>query len=138
MTTHRKWSGKKQGILMNKQTTQRRVLVVNDNRDTSEQVASILDRHGYITLVAFDPTETLSTAHDFLPDVVLLNVETSSMDGCNTAVELRKISGLKRVRIVALAASNDPDSMEQMAKAGFDELLAKTPTMDAIVLSCRA
>jgi CheY-like chemotaxis protein len=132
------WQIHEQGILMHKQPSQRRVLVVNDNHDISEHVASVLDLHGYSTLVAFDSTETLRTAHDFLPDVVLLDVEKISMNSCNTAVELRKISGLKKVRIVALAASNDPDSLEQMARAGFDELLAKTATIDAILISCRA
>jgi CheY-like chemotaxis protein len=124
--------------MMCQQLNHRRVLVAYDNRSTSALVLEILDLLGYRAVAAFDAKETLRTAHDFMPDVVLLDVETSSMNGCNTAVELRKISGLQRVRIVALAASNDPDSKEQMAKAGFDELLAKTATMDAIVLSCRA
>lgn len=114
------------------------MLVAYDNRHTSERVAEILDLHGYHAVAAFDSNETLRTAHDFLPDVVLLGVDISTMNGCNIAAALRKISGLQRVRIVALAASNDPDSMEQMARAGFDELLAKTATIEAIVLSCRA
>jgi CheY-like chemotaxis protein len=123
---------------MCQQLNHRRVLVAYDNRRTSALVLEILDLLGYRAVAAFDANETLRTAHDFLPDVVLLDVETSSMNACNTAVELRKISGLQRVRIVALAASNDPDSLEQMARAGFDELLAKTAAMDAIMLSCRA
>jgi CheY-like chemotaxis protein len=123
---------------MRKQANQRRVLVAYENRLTSERVVEILDLHGFRAMAALDSNETLRTAQDFLPDVVLLDVATRSMNGCNTAVELRKISGLQRVRIVALAASNDADSLEQMAKAGFDELLAKTAAMDAIMLSCRA
>ena len=123
---------------MCQQLHQRRVPVAYDNRHPPQRVAEILDLHGYRAVAAFDANETLRTAHDFLPDVVLLGVDSASMNGCNTAAELRKISGLQQVRIVALAASNDPDSLERMARAGFDELLAKTATMDAIVLSCRA
>src|SRR5262249_17540132 len=66
-----------------------RVLVVDDNRDSAESLASLLRLDGHEVTVAFGGREALSVAEAAAPDLVLLDIGMPDLDGCEVARMLR-------------------------------------------------
>ncbi len=95
-----------------------RVLVVDDDRDVREMVASSLDADPRIDVIAraFDGAEAMRLAEEHDPQVVVMDVQMPRVDGC-TATE-RILSHHPDMRVVALTGTVDPDTITKMILAG--------------------
>lgn len=95
-----------------------RVLVVDDDRDVREMVATALDADPRIDVVAraFDGAEAMRMAEEFDPQVVVMDMQMPRVDGC-TATE-RILSHHPDMRVVALTGTVDPDTITRMILAG--------------------
>jgi CheY-like chemotaxis protein len=103
----------------------RRVLVVDDNRDSVESLSLLLRLEGYETEVAYAGAEALSKASGFRPDVVLLDLGLPEMNGFDVCRALRLQPSAKPVRIVALTGWGQARDRERAREAGFDAHLVK-------------
>ena len=105
-----------------------RVLVVDDNRDVANSVASLLRLLGHTVLPAYDGPTAIALAKEFKPDVVLLDLQMPVMDGFAVARQLREVRELDPLKIVALTGFGQPEFIEATASAGFDLHLIKPAT----------
>ncbi len=110
-----------------------RVLVVDDNRDIANSVASLLRLLGHTVLAAYDGRTALVAARDFTPDTVLLDLMMPDMDGFEVARKLREMEALKAVKIVALTGFSQPAYIEATEAAGFDLHLTKPATAQELL-----
>ena len=99
----------------------RRVLVVDDNRDAADSMASLLEMGGYQPVVAYDGQSALATAEHFAADAILLDIGLPDMDGYEVARGLREQG--KTALIVALTGYGQP--RDDPRSAGFDHYLLK-------------
>ena len=67
-----------------------RVLVVDDNVDAADALASLLERDGHEVRRAHDGPAALAAAAAFRPDVVVLDIGLPGMDGYEVARRLRR------------------------------------------------
>jgi signal transduction histidine kinase len=113
----------------------RRVLVVDDNKDSAELVAEALASKGCDVLIAFDGPQALKLAADRSPDVVVLDIGLPVMDGYEVAVRLRaeRRSELPPVRLIALTGYGQKEDARRAARAGFDQHLVKPVDIDRLV-----
>jgi CheY-like chemotaxis protein len=100
-----------------------RVLVVDDNVDSANSLAMLLELLGHRPSVALDGESALSMARRQLPDAAILDVALPGMDGTQLAEKLRQLGG-DRVLLVALTGLN-PSAMEDSNGEGFDHRLTK-------------
>ena len=112
--------------------TPRRVLVVEDNRDSAESLMEALRLRGDVVDVALSGPEALAKAKAFIPDVVLCDIGLPGMDGYEVARRLRSEAGLCRARLVALTGYALDDDIEKSREAGFDFHMAKPPDFDLL------
>ena len=49
-----------------------RILVVDDNRDTADSLAKLINSFGYKALAAYDGRRAIEQAREFLPDMALI------------------------------------------------------------------
>lgn len=105
--------------------TPRRMLVVDDNRDSAESMAMLQSLHGHETRVAHTGPEAIAAARAFLPDVVLLDIGLPGMTGYEVARSLREIPELDGVFIVGLSGYGSDADRVAAKEAGFDEYLVK-------------
>jgi signal transduction histidine kinase/CheY-like chemotaxis protein len=98
----------------------KRVLVVEDNPDSAETLAELLQLWGHEVRVVHDGPTALDVVPSFAPDVVLLDIGLPGMDGYQVAARLRtEGSGFgvqgsgSEGRDVARLAGNDLDSKLQ-------------------------
>ena len=66
-----------------------RVLLVDDNADSTEPLSLLLQTRGHETRVSTDGEEAIALADDFRPDCVVLDLGLPRMDGYEVARRLR-------------------------------------------------
>jgi two-component system, OmpR family, response regulator len=83
----------------------RRVLVVDDDRDTTRLIKILLERRGgYAVAEENDPTRANQTARSFRPDVILLDIMMPETDGGEVAAGIDGDPCLKGTPIIFLTA----------------------------------
>jgi CheY-like chemotaxis protein len=101
------------------------VLVVEDNEDTAESLASILRVWGHEAHVTFDGIRALEAVEAFAPHVVVSDLGLPGMTGYELARRLRDRPGLGGVLLVALTGYGREEDGRRAVDAGFDHHLVK-------------
>ncbi len=109
----------------------KRVLVVEDNRDSAESLADLLRMQGHEVEVAFDGTTALEKLRSVRPDVVLCDIGLPGMDGYEVVKAARENGG-RDVRFVAVSGYARAEDVKRALEAGFDAHVAKPPTAEEI------
>ena len=83
----------------------RRILIVDDDSNSTHLVKILLERSGpYLVLEENDPTKADQTAHNFKPDVILLDIVMPKIDGGELATQIEADSELRDTPIIFLTA----------------------------------
>jgi two-component system OmpR family response regulator len=101
----------------------RRVLVVDDNRDAADTLASLLDAWGYDARAEYDAQTAFLAMRAFRPDCVVSDIEMPGTDGYHLAEMIRGDESLNNTTVIALSGNCDPDLA---TAAGFHHSLSKT------------
>jgi signal transduction histidine kinase/integral membrane sensor domain MASE1/CheY-like chemotaxis protein len=111
----------------------RRVLVVDDNADSAESLAILLQTQGHDVRMAHDGLSALAAAREHRPELVLLDIGLpAGMDGYEVAQRLRPEAGLERAVIVAVTGYGQEEDRRRAADAGFDGHLVKPVDMQKL------
>jgi two-component system CheB/CheR fusion protein len=102
----------------------RRVLLVDDNVDSTEPLSLLLQAKGHQTRLAVEGEEALALAVEFQPTCVVLDLGLPGMDGYEIARRLRERHG-PQLTLVALTGWSGHDVRAKAAQAGFDYHLVK-------------
>ena len=103
----------------------RRILVVDDNRDSALALAMMLRMMGHEAHTAHDGREALEMAAATRPHVILLDLGMPGLSGHETCRRLRDQPWAKGVTIVALTGWGQEDDRRRSREAGFDGHLVK-------------
>ncbi|QJR12962.1 Sensor histidine kinase RcsC [Usitatibacter rugosus] len=103
----------------------RKILVVDDSRDSAEALAVLLEQSGHQVVAAFSAREALVKAKAFVPDVVFLDIGLPEMDGYSLARKMREMPETKSARILALTGYGQVEHREHALASGFDDHLTK-------------
>ena len=109
-----------------------RVLVVDDNPDAAEMMATLLRHSGHTIEVAHDGSTALATAERFAPDVALLDIGIPGMDGYEIATRLRAMPGGKKLHLIALTGYTQDAHIAAAHKSGFDHHLSKPVDIEVL------
>lgn len=115
----------------------RRVLIVEDNVDAAEMLATVLRLDGHEVRVAHDGVAGLAQARAHRPEVVLCDLGLPGMDGYEVARAVRAEPVLASVYLVALSGYARPEDRERAHAAGFDAHLAKPLAQPALAALLR-
>jgi DNA-binding response OmpR family regulator len=96
--------------------TQRRILIIDDNVGLAENIAEILELHGYATEVAASAEEALAMVGPPPPDVVVTDYRLPGINGASLVRELRR-QGIP-VCAVVISAFTDDRTVEDARSAG--------------------
>ncbi|MGE5815467.1 MAG: ATP-binding protein [Acidobacteriota bacterium] len=114
------------------ETSQMRVLVVDDNLDSADMLKTFLEIQGHEVFVAYEGTSALATATRVRPAVALLDVGLPDISGYELAQRLRENPSTCDVYLVALTGWGQDDDRERARAAGFDRHLTKPAHPDMI------
>lgn len=105
--------------------TMRRILVVDDNHDSAESLALLLNLDGHETRVAHDGVEAMQAAAAFKPDVMLMDLGLPKLNGYQVARKVRELPRGSEVRLVALTGWVEDEYRTDSKAAGFDAHFVK-------------
>lgn len=103
----------------------KRVLLVDDNRDSAEMLGMLLTSSGHVVKLAHDGPEALAAIRGFSPDVVLLDIGLPGSNGYEVAKRIRADDALRQPLIVAVSGYDRTEDRRCSQAAGMDAHLVK-------------
>ena len=110
----------------------RRILVVDDNKDAADSLALLLRSNQSEVRVAYDGLEAVDAAVAFQPDVVLLDIGLPKLYGYDVARRIRAARGAQ-VLLVAITGWGQEEDRRRAYEAGFDHHLTKPVKFEALI-----
>jgi signal transduction histidine kinase len=101
------------------------VLIIEDNDDGREMMATMLSTFGYPVQQAADGIEGVQMATANAPDVALVDIGLPGIDGYEVARRLRKDPETRNIRLIALTGYGLAEDQRRVLEAGFDLHLVK-------------
>ena len=123
---------KNNGLLGFQETMQTRVLVIDDDSDTTELLRIILEPQSFEVITANTGEEGIRLAQNLSPDVMVVDLLMPGMDGLKVLREVRKFSSIP---ILILSAINKPNIAEKALDNGADDFLVKPMSSSVLIAS---
>ena len=114
-------------------STVRRILVVDDNRDSATSLALLLRMAGHVVEVAGDGPGAVQAVGSFRPDLILLDIGLPGMNGYETCRAIRARPGAEVVVIAAVTGWGQEEDHRKSREAGFDAHLVKPVEQEALL-----
>ena len=103
----------------------RRVLVIEDNRDAADVLATYLMQLGHEVTVANDGRTGLERAMSARPDVIICDIGLPLIDGYEIASRLRREENFSGCLLIAMTGYGDATDRDRAKRAGFSHHLTK-------------
>ena len=103
-----------------------RILVVDHDVDAADALATLLQSAGHgDARVAYTGATALALALEFVPTVLLLDLDLPDMSGYDVARRLSQHPQLQKLRLIALTSSSEHPGRELAREAGIERYLVK-------------
>ncbi len=103
----------------------KRILVVDDEVDLVDVLATHLEHDGFEVLKALDGKEGYEKAQTHKPDVVILDLRMPRMDGFQVCRLIKFDDFLKNIKVIILTAHNSESDRKTCETVGADAFLGK-------------
>ncbi|NEP61237.1 MAG: response regulator [Symploca sp. SIO2G7] len=107
------------------QGKRRKVMVVDDKQENRSVLANLLEPLGFEIAEANDGADCLNKALKFKPDVILMDLVMPVLDGFEATRQLRQLTELKKMVIIAVSASVFDYNQAKSREVGCDDFLPK-------------
>lgn len=115
------------------------ILIVEDEADLRDALATALSYEGYGVIQAGDGEEGLKKALSEKPDIILLDIIMPKKDGLTMLKELKADEKGKDVKVIVMTVLDDLEKIAEVVESGGDEYVVKTDiTLEGIVKKVRA
>ena len=114
-------------------SAQRRILIVDDNRDSADSLAMLFEITGNKTYQAYDGVEAIDSIEKHRPEVVLLDIGLPKLDGHEVCRRVRKQPWGKDIIMIALTGWGQEDDRRKSEEAGFNGHLVKPVDYDKLL-----
>ena len=110
------------------------IMVVDDSPFASKQIKDIVEDNGYEVIgYAKDGEEAIELYKELKPDIVILDIIMTGLNGLETAEILKKQD--PAVKILMLSSLCDAGTMEEVKSIGVKHLIPKPLEADVLLAS---
>jgi len=120
-------------VTKNKDTLTRKILIVDDDPDILQVMGLVLKREGYTSMPVFVGSEVISAATEYKPDVILLDMLLSGVDGRFICQDLKNTNATRKIPIIMISAH--PAAEQISIEAGADDFIPKPFSIDLFIKS---
>ena len=103
----------------------RRVLIVDDNRDSAQTMAALLQAWGHEVKTVYDGPSAVAAASEFRPEAIFLDLGLPGMSGYDVAERLRATENGAPSLLVAFTGYGQDEDRRRVLEAGFHHHLLK-------------
>jgi CheY-like chemotaxis protein len=114
--------------------TRLKILVVDDNPDSALSMAMMLSMMGHDTRTAHDGEAAVTTAEEFRPQVVLLDIGLPKLNGYEVAQRIRKQEWGTAMFLVAITGWGQDEDRRRSEDVGMNLHMVK-PVEPAVLES---
>jgi DNA-binding response OmpR family regulator len=115
-----------------------RVIIVDDDRDTREMLTLALELEGFEVGQAANGLRLISAMHVDRPDVILLDVMMSWIDGFELCRAIKKNPTFTEIPVIFISARKSAEDEKTGLAAGAVAYFSKPIDMDGLVSRMRA
>lgn len=98
-----------------------KILLVEDNEMNWDMLSRRLRRKGYEVVVATDGRQGVELASLEAPDLILMDLGLPILDGWEATRQIRQITGIQAIPIIALTSHAMKGDREKALSAGCDD-----------------
>jgi signal transduction histidine kinase len=109
------------------------VLLIEDNDDGREMMATMLEAWDYTVLQAADGLAGVELARSGRAQVALVDIGLPGIDGYEVARRLRQLDATSAIKMIALTGYGLAEDQKRVLEAGFDLHLVKPVDMGALL-----
>jgi CheY-like chemotaxis protein len=102
-----------------------RILVVDDNEDSANSLTMLLRLAGNETRTAYNGLDAVSSARDYQPEVIILDIGLPELNGYDAARRIRQLPGGKDLLLIALTGWGQEEDQRKSKEAGFNAHMVK-------------
>ena len=102
------------------------ILVVEDETDMREAIASALKKAGYHVITAENGQEGILKAAEFEPSLILLDLLMPIVDGHTALKTIRETDWGKNAKVMILTAMDDITNLGEAYEAGISGYITKS------------
>ncbi|MSP63100.1 MAG: response regulator [Myxococcales bacterium] len=113
--------------------TGRKVIIVDDDRDTRALLQFILEQEGYVVSQAPSGLRLISLLHVDRPDLILLDVMMSWINGFELCRAIKSNPAFRGIPICFISARSDPSSLKEGIACGAADYFVKPLDVDNLV-----
>jgi CheY-like chemotaxis protein len=110
----------------------RRILIVDDNADSADSLAMLLQLGGHEAHTAYDGPQGLEAAARLQPEVMLLDLGLPGLDGCELCRRIRQQPWGQAALLIAVTGWGQAADRQRSRDAGFDAHLVKPVELAAL------
>jgi DNA-binding response OmpR family regulator len=103
----------------------RNVLIVDDERDTNDILASLVQARGYESVQLFEGQHVLDAVRRYQPEAVLLDVMLPDVDGYTLCEQLKRNRDTNLTPILMVTALSDANHRAQGVRVGANAYVTK-------------
>jgi CheY-like chemotaxis protein len=108
------------------------ILVVDDDRQTADSMASQIRVIGHTVAVAYGPRMAIQQLNQVIPDVIFMDINMPGVNGLEVVRFLRRDPKTMKVPVVIVSANDSPEFKRAALEAGANHYLVKPPMLDDI------
>ncbi len=115
-----------------------KVTLVDDDRDTREMLTHALDGAGFEVSEAANGLRLIANLHVDRPDVILLDVMMSWIDGFELCRSIKKNEEFQDIPVIFVSARKSPEAMREGFAAGAVDYFPKPVDLDRLEARIRS
>jgi CheY-like chemotaxis protein len=108
------------------------VLIVEDDRQMAQTLASMLDVLGHNVVVCYGPRMAIQQLSGVIPDVIFMDVHMPGVDGLEMVRYLRRDPATAELPVVIVSAEDQESAQTAAKDAGANYYIIKPPMLDDI------
>jgi DNA-binding response OmpR family regulator len=110
----------------------RKVIIVDDDRETREMLTMALEFEGFHVSEAANGLRLISTLHVDRPDVILLDVMMSWIDGFELCRAIKQNPEFRDIPVIFVSARKSPEDVDRGIAAGAADYFTKPLDIDRL------
>jgi DNA-binding response OmpR family regulator len=114
-----------------------KVIIVDDDRETRELLALALQMENFEVSQAANGLRLISTLHVDRPDVILLDVNMSWIDGFELCRAVRKNEDFRQIPVIFISARSSAADVKRGREAGASDYFTKPVEMTTLIARIR-
>ncbi|NKJ49355.1 ATPase [Burkholderia sp. SG-MS1] len=122
-----------EAIELTEASVPQKILVVDDNRDSADALAALLDMHGHECRVAYDGSSALKLAETFAATIGIVDLGLPDMPGFDVARALLARAESAPCTLIALSGYSTATFRTDAAEAGFSHFFAKPVAIEELL-----